>query len=60
MALELDNKVVYLAGVCPMTCPKCGSRTQFETFPSGLEEHLCRHSACQFAFFVEREPVCSV
>jgi hypothetical protein len=40
---------LYLHNDQPMTCPKCGSRTEFESHPKlDIERHTCR---CGNVFF---------
>lgn len=51
MPLAPDDRILYILGEDPMTCPKCGARTDFEELPSGLQEHSCKDKHCGFVFF---------
>lgn len=49
---------VFLMNDQPVTCPKCGSRTDFEEViqsnnTSPIQIHQCLERVCQFKFQVE-------
>jgi hypothetical protein len=39
---------IYLLGDQPMTCPKCGARTEYTELDGGRQNHTCL--GCGFAF----------
>lgn len=39
----------------PMSCPKCGTRTEFFELENGTEVHICNNQECQFTFFAEHD-----
>lgn len=46
-------EAAYLASDQPMTCPKCGARTAYESLDETSQRHAC--PACAHAFLVEFE-----
>lgn len=46
---------VYLIGEEVMTCPRCGSRTEFDELDHGRQRHTCLFSSCGYEFYAEDE-----
>jgi hypothetical protein len=46
---------VYLIGDEVMTCPRCGSRTEFDELPNGRQRHYCLFSSCGYEFYAEHQ-----
>ena len=50
---ELDT---YIAdNLQPTTCPKCGSRTEFEEIAIDKQQHKCLKLNCKYGFFLDFE-----
>lgn len=54
----IDFSETYIFGDQPVTCPKCGARTDFffQSAPIPNEKvqiHICLSNDCQFEFVVE-------
>lgn len=54
-----DPYHIYLMCDQPTTCPKCGSRTNFDEFENHegryQEIHYCLNLECRFSFYVEED-----
>ena len=48
---SVNAEVIYLGTEQPETCRWCGSRTDFDVLPSGLQIHQCLN--CAKRYFVE-------
>lgn len=56
---QVDNKNIYIFDEdSPVTCPECGSRTDFEELENGAQLHSClNHTTCGLSFIVEIETI---
>ena len=50
---KLDNYVVDPNEDQPITCPKCGSRTDFIELADDKQQHQCL--SCKYEFFLDVE-----
>ena len=46
---ELDS---YLWDESPVTCPKCGARTDFLEIADDMQQHECLNHKCKYEFYV--------
>jgi len=52
MAKKLD--IYTVDPDCPVTCPKCGTRTDFREIPdTDQQEHTCQGRDCKYHFITE-------
>jgi len=54
----IDINLIFLVSDQPTTCPKCGTRSDFENYTISdsknvLQMHTCLNSSCKFEFLVE-------
>lgn len=57
MSTDSSAQTVYLYGADPVTCPRCGSRTDFREMEEsdGRQQHVCLNRVCRFDFIAEPE-----
>ena len=54
--IAVDSSNIYLLDEDqPMTCPACGSRTDFVDTPNGMQYHKCLNVSCGKVFFAAED-----
>ena len=54
--IAIDASKIYLLDADqPMTCPACGSRTDFVDTPGGLQYHTCLNASCGKTFLTAED-----